>query len=156
MPSLLHEITVTSVTPSLTEVYEGDLVNIIVIIKNNGNFTETFNVTAYANTTIIQTQAVYELNPATQITLTFNWNITGVSLGNYTIKAEANTVPEEINAADNVKIGGIVHVVPEFPSSILHLVIITTLLAVMVKTRKKNPNAKHIGLPNNRNSLPKS
>jgi len=54
-PLLLHEVVVESVVPSLTEVYEGDPVDIAVVVQNNGNCTETFNVTIYVNNAMIQT-----------------------------------------------------------------------------------------------------
>ena len=132
-----HDIVVASVVPSSNEVNEGDPVNITIIVRNNGNFTETFNVTAYANTHVIQTQTVFDLAPTAQTVLTFAWNTTGVAPGNYTMKAEASTVPGETLAEDNVKVNGTVHVISEFPSFlILPLSILTTLLAAIVYRRK--------------------
>jgi len=136
-PLPLHDIAVTSIVPSSTEVYEGASVNITVAIKNNGNSIETFNVTTYANTTTIQTQTVSNLVPDTQTTLLFVWNTTGFYLGNYTIKAEASIVHGETHVSDNVEVNGVVHVIPESPLLIiLSPLLITTLLAVMAYRRK--------------------
>jgi nitroreductase len=134
-----HDVAVASVVPSANEVDQGDLVNITVVVQNNGNFTETFNVTAYANTTIIQTQTVFDLASSSQTTLTFTWDTTGIPLGNYTIKAEASVVPGETYAADNVKVNGIVHLIPEFPLLlILPLFMTTTLIAATVCRRRED------------------
>jgi PKD repeat protein len=105
-----HDISVVSVTRSPAQVFEGKSVNITVVVRNNGDFAETFNVTAFANTTEIQTLTVSDLAPEDQITLTFFWNTTGVLLGNYIIKAEASTVPEEISTADNIRIDDVVRI----------------------------------------------
>lgn len=134
---LAHDVAVVDIIPSTNEVNESDLVDIAVVIQNNGDFIETFNVTAYANTTIIQSQTVSNLAPTAQTTQTFIWNTTGVSYGNYTIKAEASIVPEETHIADNVKVNGIVSVAPEFPSFlILPLFMAITLVAVIAYKRR--------------------
>ena len=132
----LHDIAVVSVVPSSNEVYEGQIVNVTIVVENNGNFTETFNVTAYANTTIIQTQTVSNLAPSNQTTLTFIWNTTGVSLGDYTIKAEASVVPGETYAANNVKVNGIVCVIPEFATwlSLFVILLLTTMIVILMKS----------------------
>jgi len=103
-PLFSHDVAVVSVDPSRTEVYEGGSVNITVVVQNNGDFTESFNVTAYADTNVIQVQTASDLLPGSQITLKFSWNTTGASLGNHTIKAEANTLPGESNTSDNIKV----------------------------------------------------
>lgn len=48
-----NDIAVVSVVPFPSEVYEGEIVNITVAVKNNGSVIETFNVTAYYNDTAI-------------------------------------------------------------------------------------------------------
>jgi hypothetical protein len=44
--------------------------------------------------------------PDIQETITYNWNTTDIPHGNYTIKAVATPVPEEIDTADNTFTGG--------------------------------------------------
>jgi hypothetical protein len=63
--------------------------------------TETFNVTAYTNTTAIETQTITNLPAGATQTLTFTWNTSGFAEGNYTISAIADTVPGETDTADN-------------------------------------------------------
>ena len=53
------DVAIVDVTPSTNEVVEGESVEIGVVAENKGNFTETFNVTAYAiyqrNSTLAET-----------------------------------------------------------------------------------------------------
>jgi len=115
----LCDVAVIGVTPSLTKVYAGEVVDITVIVRNEGRETETFNVTVYAdknvtvigNEIIIGTQSVINLAPPNQKTLTFTWNTTGVTPGNYTISAQASIVPAEIDIADNTYIDGTVKII---------------------------------------------
>jgi len=103
----IHDVKIVSVTPSATEVLLGQTVNITVIVKNEGTAVENFNVTLYCNNTAIGTQAVVNLLPNAQTTLTFRWNTTGIEGDSiYKIKAEADVVPGEINTSDNTYVGG--------------------------------------------------
>jgi len=76
--------------------------SINVTVQNQGNYTETFNVTAYYDDTPIETKNV-TLFPSNETTITFTWNTTGVPYGNYTISARAiaDTVPGETDTTDN-------------------------------------------------------
>jgi parallel beta-helix repeat protein len=138
----IHDMTLLDVTTSPDEVDVGEIVNITVVVKNNGNFTETFNVTAYSNATILQTQTVSEpLPPSNQTTLTFFWNTTEVPPGNYTIRAETSTVPGETYVKDNVKINGLIEVVPEFPTMLVLLLFMTAILLAVIVYRRKQLTA---------------
>ncbi|HKZ93495.1 MAG TPA: S8 family serine peptidase [Candidatus Bathyarchaeia archaeon] len=96
-----HEITTQTVEPNPLSVYPTDTVNITVTVKNNGLSTESFNVTAFYNTTAIDTQPVWNLPPNNTTTLNFTWNTAGDAPSHYTIKAQADAVPNEYNATDN-------------------------------------------------------
>ena len=119
------DVAVLNVTRSPTSVYPGEIVTINVTVKNEGGTTETFNVTTCYNNTQIGKQTVSNLAPDVNTTLTFNWNTTEVSPGMYTIKAIADTVPDETDTADNTYIDDTVKVkkhpvasftyCPEFP-----------------------------------------
>jgi len=110
-PLAQHDVAVINVTTSKTgclpleTVGQGNNVTIYVTAENQGGFTETFNVTAYANTTVIGTLSV-TLNSGDTQTLTFTWDTTGFAYGNYTISATADTVPGEIDMADNTMVDG--------------------------------------------------
>jgi len=102
---IAHDVAVISVVTNTTEVYVGDFVGINVTAKNVGGGIETFNVTAYYDNKVIGTGTVTDLAPGENTTLTFNWKAQ-VLPGNYTIKAVADTVPDETDTADNTFIDG--------------------------------------------------
>ena len=83
---LAHDVAVTSVKTSPIAVRVGNPVAIDVTVANKGNFTETFNVTVYANTTKIGTQNV-TLDAGNSTPPPFTWDTTGANLGTYTITA---------------------------------------------------------------------
>ena len=95
----VHDIAVTNVTPSKTVVGQGYSLNINVTVANQGDYTETFNLTVYANETIIETKEV-TLSSGNSTTITFTWNTTGFAKGNYTISAHAEPV-EDDDIGDN-------------------------------------------------------
>jgi len=102
---LAHDIAITNVVASPTEVTVGGNVSISVTVKNEGNFDETFNVTIYYNSTTIETAIETEtdiiLGSGNSTIITFKWNTTDVAEGTYKIKAEATVVPNEIDTDDN-------------------------------------------------------
>ncbi len=102
-----HDVAVISVTPDPAWVEVGELLNITVVVENQGAGSETFNVTAYHDTTAIETQSVANLASGTNTTLIFNWNTTDLFYylvwhpGTYTVSAVASTVPGETDTEDN-------------------------------------------------------
>jgi hypothetical protein len=103
----IHDIAIIDITPSKTVVGQGYSLNINVTAANQGDYTETFNVTVYANTTTIATLLTnITLTSGNSTTITFTWNTTGFVKGNYTIKAVADIVSGEMDAADNTFIDG--------------------------------------------------
>jgi hypothetical protein len=105
-----HDVAVTSIAPSVTSARLGDLVDISVVVENQGTAAENFTVTAYYDTTTIETQPITDLQPSLNTTLVFTWNTTGlretiyatdVKEKSYTIKATATTVPGETETQDN-------------------------------------------------------
>jgi len=107
--SIIRDIAITKVTPSKTVVGQGYSLKICVEVENQGTFIETFNVTLYANTTSIASQTV-TLTSGGLTTINFTWNTIGVTKGNYTIKAVADTLPGETDTLDNTLIDGWVFV----------------------------------------------
>ena len=110
-----HDVAVTSVIPSATEAYptwETPL-DIKVTVKNEGNFTETFNVTAYYDNNPIETKIVTNLAPQEDRTLTFEWNIPSIPktypYPTYTMKAQAEP-PYDMYWENNIKVNGTVTV----------------------------------------------
>jgi parallel beta-helix repeat protein len=97
---LSPNIATTNITISKTVVGQGYFQTINVSIENQGGYAETFNVTAYANVTVIQTKTI-TLSSGNSTTITFTWNTTGFAYGNYTISAIADTVLGETDTTDN-------------------------------------------------------
>jgi len=99
-----HDVAVNSVTVSSTTVSVGDSMTITVDVENQGKNTESFSVTVYYDNTTIGTQTVTDLASEASKNLTFTWDTGGVTLGTYTIKAEAEVVPGEVeDTSDNVR-----------------------------------------------------
>lgn len=72
-----HDIAVTNVTPSETIVESNALVNITVVVKNQGAESETFNVTLYRDSVPIEiNRTVIDLAVDQNGTLFFIWNTT--------------------------------------------------------------------------------
>ncbi|MEM3627856.1 MAG: dockerin type I domain-containing protein [Candidatus Bathyarchaeia archaeon] len=113
----VHDIAVTNVTTSksgclpMPTICENYTATVDVTILNEGDFTENVTVTAYANSTVIGTQAYNNLAPTATATLTFVWNTTGFVKGNYSISAYAWPVLGETHTADNTFTDGWVIVV---------------------------------------------
>jgi hypothetical protein len=98
-----HDIATTNVIASKTAVGQGYSLDIKITSVNHGVFTETFNVTAYANTTVIG-MAEVTLTAGNSTVITFTWNTSGFVKGNYTISAVADTVGGETDTDDNTHV----------------------------------------------------
>jgi hypothetical protein len=114
-PAGVHDVAVTNVTTSKygclpkETVGKGVTCRINATVQNQGTFGETFNVTAYANATKIESKQI-TLASGSSTVVTFKWNTTGYAFGNYTIKAVADTVLGETDTADNSFTDGTIRV----------------------------------------------
>jgi hypothetical protein len=106
----VHDIAVTCVKPFKNVVVQGYPVFINVTVENQGDYTETFNVVAYADEIIIATTTI-TLTGGNSTPITFTWNTTGFALGNYIVGAYAGLLPDEIDTEDNTCVNGIVQIV---------------------------------------------
>jgi len=104
-----YNISTTNITLLKTVVGQGYTMNINVTVANQGDYTEIFNITVYANTTAIATQTI-TLTSGNSTTITFTWNTTGFAKGKYTISAYAWPVPGETDTEDNTLPDGYVFV----------------------------------------------
>ena len=100
------DIGITDIKLSKTIVSLGYSPNITVRVLNYGIRTENFNLTVYANTTVIQEITNIALTSRNSTEVVFNWQISGFTKGNYTIKAYAHQVPSEIDTKDNTLVDG--------------------------------------------------
>jgi len=106
----IHDVAILNVTVSSTDVFSGQVVNVSVVVKNNGIETETFNVTLFYDENVIGTKTVTNLASGDQKTLEFTWNTAGLGAASYEIQAEANAVSGEIETSNNAYTGAIVKV----------------------------------------------
>jgi len=143
----VRDVAVVGVTPSVTEIDVGQVVNITVTVRNEGTATEDFDVTLYYGDTVIGTQTVTGLGPGAETTLKFSWDTTGVPEGDYVIKAEASMVPGETDITDNTHVDGNVTVKSPttyaFPRELATLALIAaaaialTILAILLYRRRR-------------------
>jgi hypothetical protein len=98
---LIHDVAVVNVTTSTTRAFLGELISINVTVENQGDYTETFNVSVFytrMSDPLIGTQNV-TLAAGDNVTLTFEW--TPNMTGRYQILANTTIIPGEIDTADN-------------------------------------------------------
>ncbi len=98
----VHDIAIVKVAPSNSTVEIGETISINVTVRNAGTETESFNVSAYCNESLIETQPVTDLSPDHKLSIIFLWDTTNQTSGSYVIKAEAEPVADENNLANNV------------------------------------------------------
>jgi len=111
MPGVEYDIAVINVTASPTEVVAGNPVYINATVRNEGNQTGTFDVSAYWDDSLIGKSRVTSLVPSEERTIVFSWNTSMVPEGEYTIKAVASTVLGEKETEDNTYVYGPVTVI---------------------------------------------
>ena len=101
--SVEHDIAITGVTVTPTEVKVGETVEIDVRVENEGTVGETFSVNVYNGTTLIETQDATLVAGAERI-LHVSWfeatNTTAQST--YNVSAQVPPVVNETDVADNV------------------------------------------------------
>lgn len=103
-PSTRHDVAVLSIVPLQEVVDLGQKLNLTVTVRNFGTVTESFNVNAYCNESLIETLTVSNLSPNETRQIVFVWDTTGNALGDYNIRAEAEPVSKEIYLSDNERV----------------------------------------------------
>ena len=103
---LRHDVAVLEINASTNKIRGGDPLPFNVTVKNYGNYTETFTLEAYANTTLLQAQNV-TLTGGNITTIQFIWNTAGFAEGRYVLKAYIPQVLGEENTLDNQYYGNI-------------------------------------------------
>jgi predicted nucleic acid-binding Zn-ribbon protein len=100
-PPEVHDIAVTSCTPSPTSAEVGTPVDIDVTIENQGDYTEDFNIEAFYDSTSIGTTSG-SLTTGASNTYTITWDTTGVTPGTYTTSVEVTLQEgEDDDSEDN-------------------------------------------------------
>ena len=96
-----HDVAITHVKPFSEKVIHGQTVDITVVARNHGRYSESFTVDASANATPIGETAALDLDAGGGQTLTFTWDTSAAALGKYIISANASVVPDETDTSDN-------------------------------------------------------
>lgn len=102
-PPTRHDAAITSVSPSNAHPIQNETITVTVVALNNGTVTETFDVNATYDGTLIGTQTVTALAAGSTQNLMFDWNTTGVTPAVYTLTAKAAAVPGDADLSNNVK-----------------------------------------------------
>jgi uncharacterized repeat protein (TIGR01451 family) len=104
-------IAIRNLTPLETAIARGSILYLNLTIANEGYLAEAFNVTIYANSTIIRTENI-TMSGKSENSLLFLWNTTDFAIGNYNISAYAWPISGETNTTDNLYVDGFVQIVP--------------------------------------------
>jgi hypothetical protein len=121
--------------------------SLTVCAADNGEYAESFNVTAYINNTAIGTRQVSGLNASCQMVLTFAWNTTGLAYGNYTVSAYAQPVANQTDVSgNNFTLGTLKVTIPgdlngDFKVSLSDLVLLANAYGSKIGDTRWNPNA---------------
>ncbi len=110
-----YDIAIMGVTVPKTVVGQGYSMNITVSVGNQGDFTESFNVSVFYDDTAIilpdgKNHTTTTLPSGSSTALTIPWNTTDTSKGNYIIKAHITPLPGETDTTDNTLTDGIITV----------------------------------------------
>jgi parallel beta-helix repeat protein len=137
--NFIHDVVATDVTPSSNLVNEGEAVNVSVTVANHGAYTETLNVTIYANSTAIASR-ILTLEPSNFATTSFVWNTTGYANGNYILNAEISPVTGEVDTTNNdlTLTETPLIIIPEFPSAAILPLFMALSAIVIIATKKKS------------------
>ena len=136
-PEEEHDVEAVSQTAIETSVEPGTQVDIEVTVRNNGDFTETFDVTCYYDGTPIGTQTI-TLASGASTTVTFTWDTTGVPLNEYLISAwadsgEAIVEVDELNNWCDMPLP--IFMIPELPLGTVMALISTFAALVLFRKR---------------------
>jgi parallel beta-helix repeat protein len=96
------------VSPMKTVIGEGTLVHFSVFVMNYGNNTESFNITAHVNSTLLGTWTDITITSRGFAIANFTWDTASSEKGNYTINAQITAVAGETDTEDNTFICAIV------------------------------------------------
>jgi uncharacterized repeat protein (TIGR02543 family) len=104
--SVGHDVAITAVSVSPSQVRVGENVLIVVVAANLGGYSETFNVTVCYDSNVIQVIPIVSMAPRSSETLTVDWNTTNINPGVYTMSANATVVEGDTNPVNNNFVDG--------------------------------------------------
>jgi len=106
--NLVHDVAVKNASLSKTVVGTGGYLRLNVTAENEGGFDEDLHVSVHVNSTLIEEQTFPSVAPQSAQAVTFWWNTTGFSRGNYVIVIQIAVVTNETDTADNSIVKSIV------------------------------------------------
>ncbi|UCE16166.1 MAG: hypothetical protein JSV12_00660, partial [Candidatus Bathyarchaeota archaeon] len=144
VPPPIHDVAVTNLTAHPLQLDPGDpsqrIVKINATVANEGDFTETFNVTIKYDSTPIDTQSVNNLLAGHSEIVNFVWNVTDIPLSTYTIEAEA-ILPGDDDPGDNIMTSDWeIEIVPEFSTLVPLLLMLALFAAYTIALKRKTSN----------------
>jgi len=147
-------IAIISVETPVTNAFLGHNVSVAVKVENQGTDSMTFNVTAYYRNVATEAHGeigmitVKRLDYGETKMLQFEWDTTGLELGDYAVSANATVLEGESNTEDNAfsRVGAVTLVLFQevFPIELFVLVIVVIAIVVgssvlLYRRRKKPP-----------------
>ena len=108
----VHDIAIVHLESSENITLIESEVNITLLLENQGTEYETFNVHTFYENYTIGNLSVSDFAPSSVEALTFIWNTSCVSPGDYVVSAEADIVLGETDIADNFYIGRTITLIP--------------------------------------------
>lgn len=102
---IVHELAVLSATVQGTAAV-GNTVLINATVANYGSVSDSFELRAYANTSLLAELSTLRLAPSAIYTGRLAWNTTGFSPGTYTVLVTVPLVQGELNSIDNTREAG--------------------------------------------------
>jgi parallel beta-helix repeat protein len=126
-----------SVSPSKTVVGQGYNLRANVTITNAGDIDKTVNITVNSNSTLIGGEAFVNVTNVSSTARFFEWNTTGLGMGNYTISAFADGL--SVNCSAILTIPGDLD--GDFNVTPTDLAVLANAYACNPSSPKWNPNA---------------
>jgi hypothetical protein len=156
----VRDIAVTGLSANPLEAQVGQNITIAVVVANFGDASESFSLTLFYDSNVIQVIPVASLVAHSQETILYQWNTTDVAVGTYKLRARATILEGEVNTENNSFDDGYVTIqTVQFMSmrrALVYLAFPTFALALIAglflmslawcsrKRRKKRPQSEHI------------
>lgn len=111
-----HDVSIVKIDASRTWVYQGHCVHVNVTVRNEGDYTEDFNLTLYCMVTLNMKvgRITNTLEPHAEATYMFVWNTTGFPYSSpllkYTLAAHVICSSADNDLANNIKYDGHVEI----------------------------------------------
>jgi hypothetical protein len=139
--NFVHDVAVTALASSDVVVQEENVISFDATVANEGSYSETSDLSLYANGTQIATQPV-TLQSGSFTTIPFTWNTAGYATGNYTLSAQVAPVPDENDTTNNelTLTDQPITIIPEFSSMLILPAFMLATLAVLVVRKRKRPD----------------